>query len=220
MNPATANGATLNITLTRQFSNRIVDTSSVRVCENLSINATGVAPRRAYNVPRRNISVLAPRGAFDITSFATLTKRCVRSVATQKRLPLLMNNAKLCIRDLLCKIHFATRGTPSNLHRRLATRLRAVNPRTVCTGLRTISPRTTTTVRPGGGIQILQTLRRCRTANGHLDRRGTSSLPPRHPCHDLILKLSFPSHTTLCHHVSLQISGVLRTKLLTRTRCI
>lgn len=200
---ATAKGSKLTITLTRHLGNIVLDTSSQRMCQRFSVNATGPSRTSRTQIPRCLVSVYSPARALALTRCRRRTRKLVRRFRrTKGTIPVLINNAKLCVSTVIGKLGVPPITPRPTLHRRLASLNR---PRT-CTLLRSLSPTTTRHVRPGSPIHAIHTLRVFCIA-----KRPPSALRKRSPpaCPILCLKLK-KSTSALGYHVTSHARRVVR----------
>lgn len=161
------------------------------------------------------MSILSPSRSFGIILFRRVTGRTVRKVCRQKRVPVIINKAKFCVRTLLCSVSFARGGTSATCQRRLRTLTGARNTRRLRRVLRGMSPRSTRRVRFRGMGHIVHTLRCCRRAKRGVSRRGRTRHRGGSTCGSTCFILA-SSHGVLCSQVSGHISLVVRRKLLRR----
>ncbi len=217
MKPATSNGASLDVFLTGTLGNRVISTSSVRVCGNVRVTSTTPSVDRGREVPRRLFRFLSLSRRCSITRCIGTTEGVVGSVSGHNGLPVVMNNAKLCISSLLGGVRFYDRRASCRLEQRLRRGFSGVKTSRVLGRLSGFSPRTTRELRPGGHEQVVHTFRICVGANGAFARRGTLSGRGTSRVRPLILKVACGGHRVLCSEVGHEISLVLRGKLFSRT---
>lgn len=106
LNPATSKGAPFTATLTTRLGARVVDTSSQRVCQNVSLNANGSLTSCAVGserVPCRLVSVIRPNCGCGIFRCRHSFLGTCRAVGRGKYLPILYKKANVCLRSMLGK---------------------------------------------------------------------------------------------------------------------
>lgn len=202
MKPATSNGAAFTTTLTTQLGARVVDTSSERVCHSVSVKAKGSLTSCAMGkgaVPCRLVSVYSPKCGCGMFRCRRSFFQTCRAVQGGKGLPVLYNNANVCVRTMLGKCELLSIPRGPKLHRSLGSgsllRLRRVL--TNC-GI----------LRGGASIsatrQTVQTVRVRRCCGGRTPSIGRCS-----PVGDLVVNVSVSQrlqHRGVSHHLHIHLS--------------
>lgn len=183
INPATINGDSITSHLTTHLSSRILSYSTVRVCHNVSVNATGVTPSR-YATPLHLISVMRPNITCSTTLCRTSTHTRIRHLLNRNHLPIFYKNANLCLGTTLSRVSFPSNRLRSSHHTKCRRLTRHVNRRRLRTLLTRHSPRSTTIVRPRGIHHIVHTLR-VRSSNVSCTGRGDRFDIPHRRCRTL-----------------------------------
>ncbi len=217
----TASGKTaMGVAVARRFGGEVVSADSMQIYRGMTIGTAAPTPEEMGGIPHHMVSVADPSEYWSAARYADVADKCVQSILSRGRLPVLVGGTGLWLDALIRGTSFAAGSQGSDTRKALQARMEAEGPAALLEELRQFDPAAAARLHPKDGKRIIRALEIWQetgeTITEH-DRR-TREQPPRYDA--VYIGLTYADRQDLRDHIDKRVDTMVERGLLDEVRSL
>ncbi|MBG9980984.1 tRNA (adenosine(37)-N6)-dimethylallyltransferase MiaA [Facklamia sp. DSM 111018] len=149
----------LSIHLARQFSGQIINADSMQIYKGLDIGTGKIKPEEMEEIPHHLLDICYPDQFYSASQFQKDAVNCIRQIAQEGDLPILVGGTGLYLEGLLYQLEFGGKGSfDPEIRENLEKKIRQKGNQFLWDKLATIDPKAANKIPVQNGRRIIRAL--------------------------------------------------------------